>query len=107
MRSHPKKVSTILSHQLLIVSFIAAKKMSTSLSGKQHKTEESMESSFPFNDIDPCVICQGRPKNSSIFHGNTGHFMACFTFAKYQPCPVRRQPIQMIVLTYFSWLICS
>ncbi|KAF5917342.1 hypothetical protein HPG69_008414 [Diceros bicornis minor] len=29
--------------------------MSTSLTGKKHKTEESMESSFPLNDIDPCI----------------------------------------------------
>ncbi|XP_008583990.1 PREDICTED: E3 ubiquitin-protein ligase Mdm2 isoform X4 [Galeopterus variegatus] len=68
--------------------------------------EESMESSFPLNAIEPCVICQGRPKNGCIVHGKTGHLMACFTCAKKlkkrnKPCPVCRQPIQMIVLTYF------
>nr|KAF6496359.1 MDM2 proto-oncogene [Rousettus aegyptiacus] len=69
--------------------------------------EESVESSFPLNAIEPCVICQGRPKNGCIVHGKTGHLMACFTCAKKlkkrnKPCPVCRQPIQMIVLTYFS-----
>uniref|UniRef100_A0A8C5LGZ6 DM2 domain-containing protein n=1 Tax=Jaculus jaculus TaxID=51337 RepID=A0A8C5LGZ6_JACJA len=57
--------------------------------------EESMESSFPLNAIEPCVICQGRPKNVCIVHGKTGHLMD-------KPCPVCRQPIQMIVLSYFN-----
>ncbi|XP_014642199.1 PREDICTED: E3 ubiquitin-protein ligase Mdm2 isoform X4 [Ceratotherium simum simum] len=71
-----------------------------------HDKEESVESSLPLNAIEPCVICQGRPKNGCIVHGKTGHLMACFTCAKKlkkrnKPCPVCRQPIQMIVLTYF------
>nr|XP_045011301.1 E3 ubiquitin-protein ligase Mdm2-like isoform X3 [Jaculus jaculus] len=66
--------------------------------------EESMESSFPLNAIEPCVICQGRPENGCIVHGKTGHLMSCFTCAKKlkkrnNPCPVCRPPIQMIVLT--------
>uniref|UniRef100_A0A8D2GXP8 E3 ubiquitin-protein ligase Mdm2 n=1 Tax=Urocitellus parryii TaxID=9999 RepID=A0A8D2GXP8_UROPR len=69
--------------------------------------KESMESSFPHNAIEPCVICQGRPKNGCIVHGKTGHLMSCFTCAKKlkkrnKPCPVCRQPIKMIVLTYFN-----
>ncbi|XP_029398354.1 E3 ubiquitin-protein ligase Mdm2 isoform X2 [Mus pahari] len=69
--------------------------------------EESVESSFSLNAIEPCVICQGRPKNGCIVHGKTGHLMSCFTCAKKlkkrnKPCPVCRQPIQMIVLTYFN-----
>ncbi|KAM4901630.1 E3 ubiquitin-protein ligase Mdm2 isoform 3-T4 [Sylvia borin] len=69
--------------------------------------EESMESSLPVSSIEPCVICQSRPKNGCIVHGKTGHLMSCFTCAKKlkkrnKPCPVCRQPIQMIVLTYFS-----
>ncbi|XP_023373342.1 E3 ubiquitin-protein ligase Mdm2-like isoform X2 [Otolemur garnettii] len=61
--------------------------------------EESMESSFPLSAIEPCVICQGRPKNGCIVHGKTGHLMARFTCAKKlkkrnQPHPVCRQPIQ-------------
>ncbi|NP_001421608.1 E3 ubiquitin-protein ligase Mdm2 isoform X1 [Equus przewalskii] len=68
--------------------------------------EESVEASLPLNATEPCVICQGRPKNGCIVHGKTGHLMACFTCAKKlkrrnKPCPVCRQPIQMIVLTYF------
>ncbi|NP_034916.1 E3 ubiquitin-protein ligase Mdm2 isoform 1 [Mus musculus] len=69
--------------------------------------DESVESSFSLNAIEPCVICQGRPKNGCIVHGKTGHLMSCFTCAKKlkkrnKPCPVCRQPIQMIVLTYFN-----
>uniref|UniRef100_A0A5F8G205 E3 ubiquitin-protein ligase Mdm2 n=1 Tax=Monodelphis domestica TaxID=13616 RepID=A0A5F8G205_MONDO len=67
--------------------------------------ERSMES-IPPSTVEPCVICQSRPKNGCIVHGRTGHLMACFTCAKKlkkrnKPCPVCRQPIQMIVLTYF------
>ncbi|XP_061872551.1 E3 ubiquitin-protein ligase Mdm2 isoform X2 [Colius striatus] len=68
---------------------------------------ESVESSLPVTSIEPCVICQSRPKNGCIVHGKTGHLMSCFTCARKlkkrnKPCPVCRQPIQMIVLTYFS-----
>ncbi|XP_045147580.1 E3 ubiquitin-protein ligase Mdm2 isoform X2 [Echinops telfairi] len=68
--------------------------------------EESMESRSRSIATEPCVICQDRPKNGCIVHGKTGHLMACFTCAKKlkkrnKPCPVCRQPIQMIVLTYF------
>uniref|UniRef100_A0A6J0T6I2 E3 ubiquitin-protein ligase Mdm2 n=1 Tax=Pogona vitticeps TaxID=103695 RepID=A0A6J0T6I2_9SAUR len=69
--------------------------------------EKSPESSLPLSSIEPCVICQTRPKNGCIVHGRTGHLMSCFTCAKKlkkrnKPCPVCRQPIEMIVLTYFS-----
>uniref|UniRef100_A0A2R8MZE7 Uncharacterized protein n=1 Tax=Callithrix jacchus TaxID=9483 RepID=A0A2R8MZE7_CALJA len=60
--------------------------------------EECMESSLPLNAIEPCVICQGRPKNGCIVHGKTGHLMACLTCAKKLK---RRNPIQMTVITYF------
>uniref|UniRef100_K7GDY1 E3 ubiquitin-protein ligase Mdm2 n=1 Tax=Pelodiscus sinensis TaxID=13735 RepID=K7GDY1_PELSI len=69
--------------------------------------EETMECSLPLSSIEPCVICQSRPKNGCIVHGKTGHLMSCFTCARKlkkrnKPCPVCRQPIQMIVQTYFS-----
>ncbi|NWU93217.1 MDM2 ligase, partial [Upupa epops] len=68
--------------------------------------EENLESGLPVTSIEPCVICQSRPKNGCIVHGKTGHLMSCFTCARKlkkrnKPCPVCRQPIQMIVLTYF------
>uniref|UniRef100_A0A8C5XT00 DM2 domain-containing protein n=1 Tax=Microcebus murinus TaxID=30608 RepID=A0A8C5XT00_MICMU len=63
--------------------------------------EENMESTsllMPLN--------LRRPKNGCIVHGKTGHLSQCFTMCKEakernKPCPVCRQPIQMIVLTYF------
>ncbi|XP_044305806.1 E3 ubiquitin-protein ligase Mdm2 [Varanus komodoensis] len=68
--------------------------------------EESTESNVPISSVEPCVICQTRPKNGCIVHGRTGHLMSCFTCAKKlkkrnKPCPVCRQPIEMILLTYF------
>ncbi|XP_018431853.1 PREDICTED: E3 ubiquitin-protein ligase Mdm2 isoform X2 [Nanorana parkeri] len=76
-------------------------------SEREQSFEESSEKSLPLTSIEPCVICQTRPKNGCIVHGRTGHLMACFSCAKKlkkrnKPCPVCRQPIQMIVLTYFS-----
>eukprot|EP00079_Xenopus_tropicalis_P033727 XP_017947498.1 PREDICTED: E3 ubiquitin-protein ligase Mdm2 isoform X4 [Xenopus tropicalis] len=74
---------------------------------KEDTRDESMEPSLPLTSVEPCVICQTRPKNGCIVHGRTGHLMACYTCAKKlkkrnKPCPVCREPIQMIVLTYFS-----
>ncbi|KAG8577923.1 hypothetical protein GDO81_010328 [Engystomops pustulosus] len=73
----------------------------------EHAHKDSSEQSLPLSSVEPCVICQTRPKNGCIVHGRTGHLMACFSCAKKlkrrnKPCPVCRQPIQMIVLTYFS-----
>ncbi|XP_072257437.1 E3 ubiquitin-protein ligase Mdm2 isoform X2 [Pyxicephalus adspersus] len=74
---------------------------------RERSYEECSEKSLPLTSVEPCVICQTRPKNGCIVHGRTGHLMACFSCAKKlkkrnKPCPVCRQPIQMIVLTYFS-----
>ncbi|XP_066489257.1 E3 ubiquitin-protein ligase Mdm2 isoform X2 [Tiliqua scincoides] len=68
--------------------------------------QASSDAQLPLSSVEPCVICQSRPKNGCIVHGRTGHLMACFTCAKKlkkrnKPCPVCRQPIEMIVLTYF------
>uniref|UniRef100_W5NH41 E3 ubiquitin-protein ligase Mdm2 n=1 Tax=Lepisosteus oculatus TaxID=7918 RepID=W5NH41_LEPOC len=88
---------------------------STSSSGTALSQEEvpelerqsSLDSCLPQSCVDPCVICQSRPKNGCIVHGRTGHLMACYTCAKKlkkrnKQCPVCRQPIQSVVLTYFS-----
>uniref|UniRef100_A0A8C6VMU5 MDM2 proto-onco n=1 Tax=Naja naja TaxID=35670 RepID=A0A8C6VMU5_NAJNA len=68
--------------------------------------EERLELGQPVSCVEPCVICQTRPKNGCIVHGRTGHLMSCFVCAKKlkkrnKPCPVCRQPIEMIILTYF------
>lgn len=67
----------------------------------------SSELSLPSSCLEPCVICQSRPKNGCIVHGRTGHLMACYTCARKlknrnKLCPVCREPIQSVVLTYVS-----
>lgn len=67
----------------------------------------SLEACLPTSCLEPCVICQSRPKNGCIVHGRTGHLMACYTCAKKlknrnKLCPVCREPIQSVVLTYLS-----
>lgn len=74
-RSHrppnPEKVRTVLSHQLLVAPLIAAK-MANSLTGKTQGKEESVESGFPMNAIEPHRIGQGRPNSAGTVHGRAG-----------------------------------
>lgn len=67
----------------------------------------SAECRLPESCLDPCVICQSRPKNGCIVHGRTGHLMSCYTCARKlkrrnKLCPVCRMPIQSVILTYLS-----
>ncbi|XP_068162738.1 E3 ubiquitin-protein ligase Mdm2 [Antennarius striatus] len=65
----------------------------------------SAEWRLPESCLDPCLICQSRPKNGCIVHGRTGHLISCYVCARKlkkrnKLCPVCRQPIQSVVLTY-------
>uniref|UniRef100_A0A8C6WQT1 MDM2 proto-oncogene n=1 Tax=Neogobius melanostomus TaxID=47308 RepID=A0A8C6WQT1_9GOBI len=67
----------------------------------------SAELRLPDSCLDPCVICQSRPKNGCIVHGRTGHLMSCYVCARKlkkrnKLCPVCRMPIQSVILTYLS-----
>lgn len=67
----------------------------------------SAELRLPDSCLDPCVICQSRPKNGCIVHGRTGHLMSCYVCARKlkkrnKLCPVCRMPIQAVILTYLS-----
>ncbi|XP_056281298.1 E3 ubiquitin-protein ligase Mdm2 [Pseudoliparis swirei] len=67
----------------------------------------SAEWRLPDSCLDPCLICQSRPKNGCIVHGNTGHLMVCYVCARKlkkrnKLCPVCRLPIQSVVFTYLS-----
>ncbi|MCI4389189.1 hypothetical protein PGIGA_G00095070 [Pangasianodon gigas] len=86
-----------------------------STSSTQEKTPElerttslnSTKSCLPASCLEPCVICQSRPKNGCIVHRRTGHLMACYVCAKKlkkhnKLCPVCREPIQSVVFTYVS-----
>ncbi|PWA21839.1 hypothetical protein CCH79_00017765, partial [Gambusia affinis] len=71
--------------------------------------ERSVSADFRLPDscLDPCLICQSRPKNGCIVHGQTGHLMSCYVCARKlkrrnKLCPVCRMPIQSVVLTYLS-----
>ncbi|XP_034019143.1 E3 ubiquitin-protein ligase Mdm2 [Thalassophryne amazonica] len=67
----------------------------------------SAECRLPDSCLDPCLICQSRPKNGCIVHGRTGHLMSCYVCARKlkkrnKLCPVCRMPIQSVILTYLS-----
>ncbi|TRY85308.1 hypothetical protein DNTS_034065 [Danionella cerebrum] len=107
------KLSSVASGSLTD-SQISCSQPSTS-SGPNSSQEEtpelerfnSQEAFLPATCLEPCVICQSRPKNGCIVHGRTGHLMACYVCAKKlkkrnKLCPVCREPIQSVVLTYMS-----
>nr|XP_046235537.1 E3 ubiquitin-protein ligase Mdm2 [Scatophagus argus]XP_046235538.1 E3 ubiquitin-protein ligase Mdm2 [Scatophagus argus]XP_046235539.1 E3 ubiquitin-protein ligase Mdm2 [Scatophagus argus] len=67
----------------------------------------SAEWRLPESCLDPCLICQSRPKNGCIVHGRTGHLISCYVCARKlkkrnKLCPVCRLPIQSVILTYLS-----
>ncbi|XP_061839574.1 E3 ubiquitin-protein ligase Mdm2 isoform X1 [Nerophis lumbriciformis] len=67
----------------------------------------SAEWRLPDSCLDPCLICQSRPKNGCIVHGRTGHLISCYVCARKlkkrnKQCPVCRLPIEAVILTYVS-----
>ncbi|CAG13283.1 unnamed protein product, partial [Tetraodon nigroviridis] len=65
----------------------------------------SAEWRLPESRLDPCLICQSRPKNGCIVHGRTGHLTSCYVCARKlkkrnKMCPVCRMPIQSVIFTY-------
>lgn len=69
------------------------------------QSEAPLESSRPL--LEPCKLCQRRPRNGNVVHGRTAHLVACFTCAcnlqkTQQGCPVCQKPIQMVVKTYVA-----
>ncbi|XP_053310335.1 protein Mdm4 [Spea bombifrons] len=67
--------------------------------------EVTLESSRPL--LQPCQLCQRRPRNGNVVHGRTAHMVACFTCARSlqktrKGCPVCQKPIQMVVKTYVA-----
>ncbi|KAH1171824.1 protein Mdm4 isoform X1 [Mauremys mutica] len=69
----------------------------------EHKKEEVVEWQENIkNLLNPCILCQKRPRDGNIIHGRSGHLVACFKCAKKLkkgrlPCPVCKKPIQMVI----------
>ncbi|XP_063811309.1 protein Mdm4 isoform X2 [Pseudophryne corroboree] len=67
--------------------------------------EASLDSNRPL--LEPCKLCQRRPRNGNVIHGRTGHMVTCFLCARSlqktrKGCPVCQKPIQMVVKTYVA-----
>uniref|UniRef100_A0A3B5Q687 MDM2 proto-oncogene n=1 Tax=Xiphophorus maculatus TaxID=8083 RepID=A0A3B5Q687_XIPMA len=96
--------------RVLGVDSFSVKEPSTEGEEEERQSEDedvSAESRLPDSCLDPCLICQSRPKNGCIVHGRTGHLMSCYVCARKlkrrnKLCPVCRMPIQSVVLTYLS-----
>uniref|UniRef100_A0A674ISW8 RanBP2-type domain-containing protein n=1 Tax=Terrapene triunguis TaxID=2587831 RepID=A0A674ISW8_9SAUR len=69
----------------------------------EHKKEEEVECQENIkNLLNPCLLCQKRPRDGNIVHGRSAHLVACFKCAKMLkkgrlPCPVCKKPIQMVI----------
>lgn len=72
------------------------------------KEEEEMESLESIKTLlNPCFLCQHRPRDGNIVHGRTAHLVACFRCArmlkkKRSPCPVCRKEIKMVIRIFMG-----
>ncbi|XP_009074808.1 PREDICTED: protein Mdm4, partial [Acanthisitta chloris] len=78
------------------------------LSLTEQKKEEEMESLESIKMLlNPCFLCQHRPRDGNIVHGRTAHLVACFRCAKMlkkkrSPCPVCRKEIEMVIRVFMG-----
>ncbi|NWR53592.1 MDM4 protein, partial [Regulus satrapa] len=74
----------------------------------QLKKEEEVESLESIKTLlNPCFLCQHRPRDGNILHGRTAHLVACFRCArmlkkKGSPCPVCRKEIKMVIRIFMG-----
>ncbi|NXB70273.1 MDM4 protein, partial [Donacobius atricapilla] len=72
------------------------------------KKEEEVESLESIKTLlNPCFLCQHRPRDGNIVHGRTAHLVACFRCArmlkkKRSPCPVCRKEIKMVIRIFIG-----
>ncbi|XP_019369483.1 PREDICTED: protein Mdm4 [Gavialis gangeticus] len=57
--------------------------------------------------LDPCLVCQKRPRNGNIVHGKSAHLVACFRCAKMlrkgrSPCPVCKKEIHGVIKVFMA-----
>ncbi|NXF13112.1 MDM4 protein, partial [Smithornis capensis] len=78
------------------------------LSFTERKEEGEMESLESIKTLlNPCFLCQHRPRDGNIVHGRTAHLVACFRCArmlkkKRSPCPVCRKEIKMVIRIFMG-----
>ncbi|NWV11366.1 MDM4 protein, partial [Ptilonorhynchus violaceus] len=73
--------------------------------GKKEEEVESLESIKTL--LNPCFLCQHRPRDGNIVHGRTAHLVACFRCARMlkkrrSPCPVCRKEIKMVIRIFMG-----
>ncbi|XP_064589209.1 protein Mdm4 [Zonotrichia leucophrys gambelii] len=75
---------------------------------KKEEEEEEVESLESIKTLlNPCFLCQHRPRDGNIVHGRTAHLVACFRCArmlkkKRSPCPVCRKEIKMVIRIFMG-----
>lgn len=100
----PESVSQFL-EPLDLASNIRSLSESTDTLLSCQSEEASLESTQPL--LEPCKLCQQRPRNGNVVHGRTAHLVTCFHCARSlqktrMGCPVCQKPIQMVVKTYVA-----
>ncbi|KAM5182527.1 protein Mdm4 isoform 1-T4 [Mantella aurantiaca] len=100
----PESVSQFL-EPLDLASNIGSLSESTETLFSCPSEEASLESTRPL--LEPCKLCQQRPRNGNVVHGRTAHLVTCFHCARslqktHSGCPVCKKPIQMVIKTYVA-----
>ncbi|NWU83707.1 MDM4 protein, partial [Onychorhynchus coronatus] len=78
------------------------------LSFAERKKDEEIESLESIKTLlNPCFLCQHRPRDGNIVHGRTAHLVACFRCARMlkkrrSPCPVCRKDIEMVIRIFMG-----
>ncbi|XP_077337383.1 protein Mdm4 isoform X1 [Lithobates pipiens] len=100
----PESVSHFL-EPLDLASNIGSLSESTDTLFSYQSEETSLQSTRPL--LEPCKLCQQRPRNGNVVHGRTAHLVTCFHCARslqktHSGCPVCKKPIQMVIKTYVA-----
>ncbi|NXM71219.1 MDM4 protein, partial [Serilophus lunatus] len=87
---------------------LARESQESLLSFTEQKEDGEIESLESIKTLlNPCFLCQHRPRDGNIVHGRTAHLVACFRCArmlkkKRSPCPVCRKEIKMVIRIFMG-----
>uniref|UniRef100_A0A7M4EX23 MDM2 proto-oncogene n=1 Tax=Crocodylus porosus TaxID=8502 RepID=A0A7M4EX23_CROPO len=77
------------------------------IQGAAHEEKEKESFDNIKQLLDPCLVCQKRPRNGNIVHGKSAHLVACFRCAKMlrkgrSPCPVCKKEIHGVIKVFMA-----
>ncbi|XP_006273945.2 protein Mdm4 [Alligator mississippiensis] len=102
-KSHMDPCSSIKSMEL--AEDCSSQETLVSFGKHEEKEKESFDNIKQL--LDPCLLCQKRPRNGNIVHGKSAHLVACFKCAKMlrkgrSPCPVCKKEIHGVIKVFMA-----